>query len=188
VADRFGHERAFLVGDAAHRVTPRGGTGMNTAINDGFDLGWKLAWVLREWAGADLLDTYERERRPVAEHNAARSADPNGTVRGAEEELRVDLGGRLPHLWVSTPAGRVSTVDLLGPGFTVFTGPDGAARRSAATALDARVPLTVRELDGMTARALGVRGGGALVVRPDGAPTAWVPDGVEAAAAVALAA
>ena len=48
---------AFLVGDAAHRVTPRGGTGMNTAIHDGYDLGWKLAWVLRGWAGEALLDS-----------------------------------------------------------------------------------------------------------------------------------
>ncbi len=55
----------FLIGDAAHRVSPRGGTGMNSAIADGHDLGWKLGWVLSGWAGEDLLDTYETERRPV---------------------------------------------------------------------------------------------------------------------------
>ena len=58
---------------------PRGATGLNTAIRDGFDLGWKLAWVLRGWAGADLLESYERERRPVAEFNAQRSGGPAGT-------------------------------------------------------------------------------------------------------------
>jgi 2-polyprenyl-6-methoxyphenol hydroxylase-like FAD-dependent oxidoreductase len=76
LAEHFRHGDVFLVGDAAHRVTPRGGTGMNTAIQDGHDLGWKLGWVLRGWAHPDLLDSYERERRPVAEHNVARSADP----------------------------------------------------------------------------------------------------------------
>ena len=75
IADRFRGGRTLLVGDAAHRVTPRGGTGMNTAIHGGHDLGWKLAWVVRGWAGAELLDSYELERRPVAEHNVARSAD-----------------------------------------------------------------------------------------------------------------
>ena len=43
LADRFSDGNAFLLGDAAHRVTPRGGTGMNTSIRDGYDLGWKLA-------------------------------------------------------------------------------------------------------------------------------------------------
>src|SRR5205823_2708728 len=68
LAERFRVSDAFLIGDAAHRVTPRGGTGLKTAIRDGFDIAWKLAWVLRGWAGEWLLDSYERERRPVAEH------------------------------------------------------------------------------------------------------------------------
>jgi len=63
LADRFRRGNVFIVGDAAHRVTPRGGTGMNTAIHDGYDLGWKLAWVLTGWAEPSLLDSYESERR-----------------------------------------------------------------------------------------------------------------------------
>ncbi|MGH3768718.1 MAG: FAD-dependent monooxygenase [Pseudonocardiaceae bacterium] len=54
---------------------------MNTAIHGAYDLGWKLAWVLRGWADPVLLDTYETERRPVAAHNVARSADPLGGSR-----------------------------------------------------------------------------------------------------------
>ena len=79
LAERYRERSAFLVGDAAHRLSPRGATGMNTAIRDGYDLGWKLAWVLHGWAGEELLDSYEAERRPVAEHNGLRGADPNGS-------------------------------------------------------------------------------------------------------------
>jgi 2-polyprenyl-6-methoxyphenol hydroxylase-like FAD-dependent oxidoreductase len=109
-------------------MTRRGATGMNTAILSGHDLGWKLAWVHRGWAGDELLDTYEAERRPVAEHNLARSVDPNGSLRAASEGLHVDLGGRIPHVWL--PDGR-STLGLLGPGLTAFTGPGGRRTETA---------------------------------------------------------
>ncbi len=168
MADVYSRGTVFLVGDAAHRVTPRGGTGMNTAIHDGYDLGWKLAWVLRGWAGEDLLDSYESERRPVAEHNVERSADPNGSRRDATRELRVDLGARIPHVWMPTEDGLVSTLDLPGPGLTLLTGPGGDARGAAS--VESAAPLDVQELDGMTARALGIARGGSLLVRPDGAP------------------
>ena len=172
LAERFREGSAFLVGDAAHRVTPRGGTGMNTAIHDGYDLGWKLGWVLRAWAAPALLDSYELERRPVAEHNMARSADPAGSARNADLAVHADLGGRIPHLRVQTEAGPMSTLDLLGPGLTVFTGQDGG-RWGAPDGIAAdRVPVTVRRVDPIAARALGLRGGEALVVRPDGTPAA----------------
>ena len=158
----------FLVGDAAHRVSPRGGTGMNTAIADGHDLGWKLGWVLRGWAGDDLLDTYEAERRPVAAHNVERSADERGSYRDVIDEIHIDLGGRIPHRWVETEGGRVSTLDLVGDGLTLFAGPGGAGG-SPATA-DGNPPVNVRELPAVTARALGIAPGDSLLVRPSGVP------------------
>ena len=65
LADRYRVGRVFIAGDAAHAHPPTGGQGLNTAVQDGYNLGWKLAHVL---AGAPeaLLDTYEVERRPIA--------------------------------------------------------------------------------------------------------------------------
>jgi putative polyketide hydroxylase len=73
VAARFSAGRVFLVGDAAHRLTPGGALGMNTAVQDAHNLAWKLAAVLQGWGAPPLLDSYDVERRPVAERNAALS-------------------------------------------------------------------------------------------------------------------
>jgi 2-polyprenyl-6-methoxyphenol hydroxylase-like FAD-dependent oxidoreductase len=65
MVDRFRVGRIFLAGDAAHVHSPAGGQGMNTGIQDGYNLGWKLAAVLKG-APSSLLDTYEEERLPIA--------------------------------------------------------------------------------------------------------------------------
>ena len=68
LAPTFREGRAFLAGDAAHSIAPLSGQGMNTGIQDAFDLGWKLAYVHKGWAPEGLLDSYTVERRPVAKH------------------------------------------------------------------------------------------------------------------------
>jgi 2-polyprenyl-6-methoxyphenol hydroxylase-like FAD-dependent oxidoreductase len=65
VADRYSVGRVFLAGDAAHEMTPSGGFGMNTGIQDVHNLAWKLAAVLQGHATPRLLETYEAERLPV---------------------------------------------------------------------------------------------------------------------------
>ena len=71
VAQQFQRGRVFIGGDAAHLFTPTGGLGYNTAVEDAVNLGWKLAHVLRGQAPAALLDSYETERKPLAERNTA---------------------------------------------------------------------------------------------------------------------
>ena len=65
VASRYRDRRVFLAGDACHLHPPYGGFGMNMGVSDVVDLGWKLAAVLQGWGGETLLQSYERERRPV---------------------------------------------------------------------------------------------------------------------------
>jgi putative polyketide hydroxylase len=73
VADRFSDGRVFLVGDSAHVMPPTGGFGGNTGIQDAHNLAWKLEAVTRGGAGAGLLDTYDQERRPVADRSVAQA-------------------------------------------------------------------------------------------------------------------
>lgn len=74
VAPKFRHERCFLLGDAAHQLSPTGGYGMNTGIGEAVDLGWKLAATVEGWGGDALLDSYEAERHPVAVRNVRQAS------------------------------------------------------------------------------------------------------------------
>jgi 2-polyprenyl-6-methoxyphenol hydroxylase-like FAD-dependent oxidoreductase len=65
--ERFSKGRCFLAGDAAHIHSPMGGQGMNTGLQDAYNLAWKLALVLTGRADPRLLDTYGAERMPVAQ-------------------------------------------------------------------------------------------------------------------------
>ena len=73
LAEHYQQDRVFLAGDAAHLVIPTGGLGMNTGVGDAIDLSWKLAATLRGWGGAQLLPSYEAERRPVGAINVKAS-------------------------------------------------------------------------------------------------------------------
>jgi 2-polyprenyl-6-methoxyphenol hydroxylase-like FAD-dependent oxidoreductase len=81
LVDRYSVGRAFLAGDAAHIHPPTGAQGMNTGLQDAYNLGWKLALAVRGTAGAGLLDTYHAERHPVGEEVVGR------TVRAAREGI-----------------------------------------------------------------------------------------------------
>lgn len=160
VAVRFRSGPGFLVGDAAHRMTPVAGTGMNTAIHDGHELGWKLAWVVRGRAGEALLDSYESERGPVARANAARSllrdeahpsdglpGDLGRTCRspvlvaepGAAEppvfrrDRAARVGERAPHVWVRRDGQRCSILDVFADRLTLLVGAGGSGWERAAT-------------------------------------------------------
>jgi 2-polyprenyl-6-methoxyphenol hydroxylase-like FAD-dependent oxidoreductase len=67
LSDSYGSGRTYLVGDAAHQNPPWGGHGYNTGIGDAVNLAWKIAAVTQGWAPTELLDSYEAERRPVAQ-------------------------------------------------------------------------------------------------------------------------
>jgi len=67
-AARFHDRRCFLLGDAAHIHSPVGGQGMNTGLQDAYNLAWKLALVVSGRAGVALVHSYEDERLPVANH------------------------------------------------------------------------------------------------------------------------
>ena len=70
---RYSSGRVFCGGDAVHRHPPSSGLGSNTSIQDAFNLAWKLAYVLRGWAGMGLLDSYSDERAPVGKQVVARA-------------------------------------------------------------------------------------------------------------------
>jgi 2-polyprenyl-6-methoxyphenol hydroxylase-like FAD-dependent oxidoreductase len=97
LADRYRIDRVFLVGDAAHIHPPTGGQGLNTSVQDSYNLGWKLAAALRG-ARSALLDSYEAERRPIAAGmlglatNLLKAAKENGTMRRGRETQQLDLG------------------------------------------------------------------------------------------------
>lgn len=93
MADRYRVGRVLLAGDAAHVYSVAGGLGMNTGIQDAFNLGWKLALVVAGRAAPGLLDTYEEERLPVAAWTLGLTAEQLRTVLDAVKEPGGGLDG-----------------------------------------------------------------------------------------------
>ncbi|MFI5734762.1 FAD-dependent oxidoreductase [Kribbella sp. NPDC051587] len=208
VAHRYRDGRVFLAGDAAHVVPPSGSYGANTGIADAHNLAWKLAAVVNGQAGDALLDTYEAERRPVAEttlrvaldllHNRhAGSAediqridditmifgyryasaavlteptDPGGAVADPRESSGRP-GLRAPHVWIGD---QVSTIDLYADSFVLLAGSDEWADAGAKLSDE----VVVHGFDGAL-DAYGIKGDGAVLVRPDGF-VAWRSVGASA--------
>ena len=141
LAERYGTARVFLVGDSAHQLSPTGGFGMNTGIQEAIDLAWKLEARLRGWGGDNLLASYEAERRPVAARN----------IREA--------GGNLARM--------LSPRDHLPPPEIFHPGSDGdAARRS----FGAKFTETMRREWFTLGIHLGYRYEGSPICIPDGTP------------------
>ncbi|EDR14078.1 uncharacterized protein LACBIDRAFT_305503 [Laccaria bicolor S238N-H82] len=87
VVDRFKVGRVFVAGDAAHVHSPTGGQGMNTSIQDSFNLGWKLALVVKSLARPSLLDTYSEERLPVVSEMLKQTTKLlNGVVKSSKDD------------------------------------------------------------------------------------------------------
>jgi hypothetical protein len=120
LAERFRAGAVFLCGDAAHVHSPAGGQGMNTGIQDAANLAWKLALVLDGKASGSLLDSYERERRAVAEnvvemtHRLTRLATVQSSAMRALRNVVIagaNQVGPLPGLL----AGSLSQLDVAYP-------------------------------------------------------------------------
>jgi len=75
VASQWRSNRVFLMGDAAHLITPMWALGLNTGALDASNLPWRLAWFVRGWAQASILDGYEREQKPLAINGSGEMAE-----------------------------------------------------------------------------------------------------------------
>ncbi|MFJ9892270.1 FAD-dependent oxidoreductase [Streptomyces sp. NPDC091280] len=176
LADRFRAGRVFLAGDAAHVHSPAGGQGLNTSVQDAYNLGWKLGAVLREGAPESLLDTYEEERLPnAADMLGVSTGVHRGEVRRGRATQQLGLGYRNGSLSVDTRTGLPE--DALRAGdrapdrtldgvrlFDAFRGPHWTL-----LALDTKPPAAVPAAVPVVAGpAVETYGTGLFLIRPDG--------------------
>jgi 2-polyprenyl-6-methoxyphenol hydroxylase-like FAD-dependent oxidoreductase len=204
LADRYRVDRVFLAGDAAHIHPPTGGQGLNTSVQDAYNLGWKLAAV-RAGAPESLLATYEEERRPIAAGMLGLStrlldAAKQGSMRRGREEHQLDVGYPDSSLALAMPARGNSIVagdrapdsPLRGAAglptrlFALFEGPHWtllgyeADRAAVAPRSGLRIHIVGPQGDiaddaGHLRDAYAVSPGDWVLVRPDGYVAAIVP-------------
>lgn len=210
LADSFRSGNVFLVGDAAHSMPPASGMGANLAIADAHNLAWKVAWTLDGRAGARLLDTYEAERRPVAEIIVDGSVSAMKGERRRFDLVTTQLGiGYPPHassalVGDSVPVPITDPHDpspVVGARLPHQWLPDGrssldltsvtefAAVVSTGSAATARTTLPINRLPwpAGTDATDGTSANEAWIVRPDGHVAARVPvDAVDTALAAIL--
>jgi 3-(3-hydroxy-phenyl)propionate hydroxylase len=173
--DRFLHGRVAFVGDAAHQVSPFGARGANSGIQDAENLAWKLAAVIKGWAGPDLIESYNSERIQAADENIAhstRSTDFIAPHSAAERTLRtavLELAPKAEFARQMINSGRLSTATVHdSPLSTPDEAPFAGSARLGAPAPDA--PL--RERNGGDGYLLERLGGefDLLVVKDGGRP------------------
>ena len=163
LAKHFRVGRVFLAGDAAHVHPPAGGQGMNTAVQDAYNLGWKLGHVLRHGAPQALLDTYEEERLPVAAHLLEFVVQMHKDWLGKAKDKEEPRQGEHMQLGLNYRGGPLS----LDERAAVAEGVDARRRPRAGRAIERRRRCSraaVRSVPRAALHAAGVRWG-----RPAGA-------------------
>jgi 2-polyprenyl-6-methoxyphenol hydroxylase-like FAD-dependent oxidoreductase len=207
IANHYQVGRVFLAGDAAHVMPPKGAFGANTGIQDAHNLAWKLAAVLRDEANQDILATYELERKPVAQLATSQSVlnvtkgkghihslipaigyqyQSNAIMTEENSEIRLDElilngvpGKRAPHIWCTHQGERISTIDLFGKNFVLFTGDKGEKWLKAASHVSSSLGISLQAYqvgpygnlvvtENTWQKEYGILSEGAVLVRPDG--------------------
>ena len=116
-AELYHRGRVLCAGDAVHRHPPSSGLGSNTCMQDAFNLGWKLAYAAKGWAGPALIDSYSEERVPVGEQIVARANQSRRDYAAIREAFRVEgatdpVAEGLAKLRASTPEGEQARTAL----------------------------------------------------------------------------
>jgi 3-(3-hydroxy-phenyl)propionate hydroxylase len=144
VADRWRDGRVFLLGDAAHLITPMWALGLNTGVLDASNLPWRLAWVERGWAEATLLDGYEAEQATVAIQGSGEMAEAARLYMSRQSEAAPDAdAGNWGNAFTRGLLGVSLDVDGSGDWSMVRTGSEPDAVRAGDRAPD--LPLVAEE-------------------------------------------